>query len=100
MQTFFFNSLRPSPFFFFRLLSNTFPDFGSVGRKRKKRPKNKRKGEEVWNSAPVPQHNIYGACKTRHEGVTEIEPNDKTRLKNPKKNPHGDNGGRKDRRRD
>ena len=32
---------------FFRLLSNTFSDSGSVGRKRKKKAKNK--GEEVWN---------------------------------------------------
>ena len=38
--------LRPSALFS-RLLSNTFPDFGSVGRKRKK--KGRKKGEEVWN---------------------------------------------------
>ena len=38
--------LRPSPLFS-RLLSNTFPDFGSVGRKRKKK-KAEKKGE-VWN---------------------------------------------------
>ena len=29
------------PFFFFRLLSNAFSDFGSVGRKRKKNKKQK-----------------------------------------------------------
>ena len=32
--------VRPSPFFF-RFLSNAFSDFGSVGRKRKKKNKNK-----------------------------------------------------------
>ena len=30
---------RPSPFFFFRLASNAFPDIGSVGRIEKKKPK-------------------------------------------------------------
>ena len=38
-------AFRPSPFC--PLLSNTLPDFGSVGRKRKKRPKEYE--EEVWN---------------------------------------------------
>ena len=39
--------LRPSPLFS-RLLSNTFPDFGSVGRKRKKK-RPKKHGQVVWN---------------------------------------------------
>ena len=39
--------IRPSPFFF-RLLSNAFSDFGSVGRKRKKKNKNKI-GKGVWS---------------------------------------------------
>ena len=36
------------PLFFFRLLSNAFSDFGSVGRKRKKKIKNKI-GKGVWS---------------------------------------------------
>ena len=40
--------IRPSPFIF-RLLSNTFSDFGSVGRSEKKKKGRKKKGEEVWN---------------------------------------------------
>ena len=35
----FFFVLRPSPLFF-RLLSNAFSDFGSVGRKKEKKPQN------------------------------------------------------------
>ena len=34
--------------FFFRLLSNAFSDFGSVGRKRKKK-ETKKIGKGVWN---------------------------------------------------
>ena len=45
---------------FFRLLSNAFSDFGSVGRKNKKEKKNaKMKLEKSLElGGPVPQHNI------------------------------------------
>ena len=36
------------PFFFLRLLLNAFSDFGSVGRKNKKKRKNKI-GKGVWS---------------------------------------------------
>ena len=36
-----FSLFKAIPFFFFRFLSNAFSDFGSVGRKRKKKNKNK-----------------------------------------------------------
>ena len=36
-----FHLLLGHPLFFFRFLSNAFSDFGSVGRKRKKKNKNK-----------------------------------------------------------
>ena len=45
---------------FFRLLSNAFSDFGSVGRKKKKNAKIKlERSLELGGS--VPQHNIRGA---------------------------------------
>ena len=71
--------VRPSPFF--RLLSNTFSDFGSVGRKRKK--KAEKKGE-VWNE------------EIQYLRITSAEPgNDMARFESR----HYNNGGRKDRRR-
>ena len=44
--TYFFNLGHPP---FFRLLSNTFPDFGSVCRLEKKKKGQEKYGEEVWN---------------------------------------------------
>ena len=47
------------PFTFFCLLSNAFPDFGSVIRsvgKEKKKPKKKKKMESLELGGPVPQH--------------------------------------------
>ena len=49
--------LRQIPFFFC-LLSNAFPDFGSVGRKRKKAKKKKKKMEKSRNGGLVPQYNL------------------------------------------
>ena len=40
--------VKAMPCFFFRLLSNAFSDFGSVGRKKKKTRKNKI-GKGVWS---------------------------------------------------
>ena len=53
--------VRPSPFFF-RFLSNAFSDFGSVGRKRKKKTKIKLK-RSLELDGLVPQHNIREAWK-------------------------------------
>ena len=75
-------SVKAIPFFS-RQLSNTFPDFGSVGRKRKKEV------EKNWEK--------NAGTQTQYLNIISTEPvNDKTRLENP----HGDNGGRKHRRRD
>ena len=53
------------PFFFFRLLSNAFSDFGWVGRlekkKKKKQTKNWKRSLEL--GGPVSQRNIRGAWK-------------------------------------
>ena len=60
-----FINVRPSPFFF-RLLSNVFSDFGSVGRSEKEKKRKKKKKIEKRNveiGGPVPQHNIRGAWK-------------------------------------
>ena len=53
-------AVRPSPFF--RLLSNAFSDFGSIGRKRKKRNKKYWK-RSLELGGPVFQRNIHGAWK-------------------------------------
>ena len=44
-----FRSATSWAIYCFCLLSNAFPDFGSVGRKRKKAKKKKKNGEEVSN---------------------------------------------------
>ena len=54
--------LRPFTYFFC-LLSNAFPDFGSVGRKRKKAKEKKPKKKKKWRRSlelggPVPQYNL------------------------------------------
>ena len=52
----------PSPFF--RLLSNAFSDFGSVGRKRKKKETKKKNWKRSLElGGPVSQRNIRGAWK-------------------------------------
>ena len=53
---------RPSPFFP-RLLSNAFPDFGSVGRSEKKKKKKLEKESGTRRPGPVSQRNIRGAWK-------------------------------------
>ena len=59
----FFNfPCRGHPLFFFRFLSNAFSDFGSVGRKRKKKTKIKLK-RSLELDGLVPQHNIREAWK-------------------------------------
>ena len=50
-------SLGPSPFFIFRLVSNAFPDIGSVSRIEKQKPK-KNSQEVAEQEALVPQDDI------------------------------------------
>ena len=47
--------------FFFRLLSNAFSDFGSVGRKKKKKNAKIKLENCLELGGPVPQHHIHGA---------------------------------------
>ena len=62
LRTFVRPLVMPSPFF--RLLSNAFSHFGSVGRKKKKNAK-KKLDRSLELGGPVTQHNIHGARKTQ-----------------------------------